>query len=147
MNDVSRPFRVAAVMPFGVRPLRWLLDGRITGDGRVVAVSAYKDLEAFRQADEAADAILLFENEFDRLQPSDPGKAMVVIMRKTEYTIRRDSFLFGGRELPMAQIPDDLLKILPIDLYRKGPFHRRLVIIAGAILLVLAVVIFVLGTL
>ena len=131
------PFRVAAVMPFGVPPLKWLLEGRITIDGRVVAVSGYNDMEAFRQAG-PCDAILLYENYFNEFQRSDADDAMVVIMRKTEFTLRRDSFLFGGRELPMAQIPDDLLSILPIDIYRKGPFHRRLVMIAGAVLIVLA---------
>lgn len=132
------PYRVAIVMPpGGVPALKWLIDGRITTDGRVVEVTGYRGLDAFRQGG-PCDAIVLFENYYDELQRSDAGDALVAIVRKTRHTIRRDSFPFAGRELPMAQVPDDLLSILPIDIYQKGPFHRRLVIIAGIVLVVSA---------
>ena len=135
MRLMEPPYRVAVVMPpGGVPALKWLIDGRVTTDGRVVEVTGHRGLDALRQGGRY-DAIVLFENFFEDLQPSDAG-ALIAIMRKTRHTIRRDSFPFAGRELPMAQVPDDLLTILPIDIYRKGPFHRRLVIIAGAVLAV-----------
>lgn len=130
-------YLVAVIMPYGRAAIRSTLDGRVTHHGRVVAVSTFANLSAFRERQHRAHAVVVAEQYFEELTIDDVGDAVLVIMRKSRFTLRRESFRFTGVEIGAAEVPDDLLRLLPIDIYRKGPYHRRLLRISAFVVFVL----------
>lgn len=134
----DEPFVVAVIMPYGGAAVRSLLEGRITRQGRLVVVSKFESVSDFRQCRRRPHALLVSEHFFDELTTRDVDNAKLVIMRKSRYTLRRDRFRFAGADVDTAEVPNDMLRLLPIDGYRKGPYHRRLLWVALCVLLIAA---------